>query len=250
VTVRDGEAHIRTIEQACRRDDIHAVTVGHATSSPTGRDDVPTGWAIAIVGGRPRRGAVAGFSPRIAAVRFVERLALDPGDAVRLRLGIDPLPDGTPGAEVTVLARVLHVLDATAASPLVAFTLPDVEAGARRDEDRVPYDERVSLVVADARVVGEAHQRARSLDLSVGGMSLVTDRALPPGASVLVRVGLPGDRHPIQLKAEVRWCRPGDDPRRPGVTIGLVWSAPDADQQHRLAAAVVQIARDRRHDPR
>lgn len=50
-------------------------------------------------------------------------------------------------------------------------------------------------------------QRAVSKDLSAGGLSLFTERPLPPGASVQVAVSLPGREQPVNAIAETVWSR-------------------------------------------
>jgi uncharacterized protein (TIGR02266 family) len=55
-------------------------------------------------------------------------------------------------------------------------------------------------------------------NISMDGAFVVTDRPLPVGARVMLRLAFPGDASPLAVRAEVRWARtdaaaPGE--RRP-----------------------------------
>ena len=198
--------------------------------------DPDSGWAIAVVNGRDVLGTVIGFSPRIAVVSFDKPQPLRIGEPVRMRLGLGH-------GDCSVLARVLHLMPSRDKRAVVAFTLPDVTDAARRDNGRVDYEARVTLVVSDCRVSGDLHQRGRTVDLSIGGVALRTDRALPPRAGVLVRIPLAAQRHPVQLRGEVRWCRhePEADPSI-AYLCGLAWLRLSAEQRYLLSQTVVTVA--------
>lgn len=191
-------------------------------------------WAVATIGGREVRGELVGFSRRIAVVAFDRAQPLGAGDMLRLRIGID---GGARTEDATVIARVMHVLLTRDGRPAVAFTLPDDEAAARRAEARVPYEARVDLIVIDGRVGGDAHQRAHSIDLSANGISIRSDRELPPMTSVLLRLTLPHANGPMQFRAQVRWCRPQGSQ----FLCGLVFSGLKGNQGREIAAAVLAL---------
>ncbi len=194
-------------------------------------------WACVTIGGRDVRGDLVGFSRRIAVVAFERAQPLAVGATVRLQLGVRA---GDRSDDTAVLARVLHVLLTRDGRPAAAFTLPDEIGPARRDDARVPFDERVNLVVCDGRVVGDAHQTARAVDLSAAGMSVVSDRELPPTTTVLLRFTLPNATSAMQFRARVRWCRRQER----GYLCGLQFTGLKGTQGRDIAAAVLALADD------
>jgi hypothetical protein len=194
-------------------------------------------WAIATIAGREVRGELVGFSRRIAVVAFDRAQPVGAGDGLRLRLGIDG-GAGSGSDDAIVLARVLHVLMARDGRPAIAFTLPDDEAEARRAEARVLFDAKVDLIVCDGRVGGDAHQRAQSIDLSANGISIRSERELPPMTTVLLRITLPQANGPMQFRAQVRWCRP----QGKRFLCGLVFTGLKGNQGREIASAVLQLS--------
>ncbi len=190
-------------------------------------------WAVATIGGREVSGELVGFSGRIAVVAFDRAQPLAVGDTLRLRLGL------AGGEDAAVLGRVLHVLMHRDGRPAAAFILPDDMGDSRRDDARVPFEERVNLIACDGRVGGDAHQRARAVDLSTSGMSLVSDRELPPMSTVLLRFLLPRVNVPLQFRAQVRWCRPQDNQ----YLCGVVFTGLKGTQLRDIASAVLEISR-------
>jgi len=201
----------------------------------TALDPVDGLWAVVTIGGREVRGLLVGFSGRVAVVAFDQAQPVAAGDSLRLRLGFDA---GDERDHAVVVARVLHVLLTRDGRPAVAFTLPDSDDRARREEVRVPYAERVELVVCDSRIGGDAHQRAHGIDLSAGGMSLCSERELPPMTALLVRLRLPRGTEPLQFRAHVRWCRPVGSQYQ----CGVVFSGLKPAQGREIAAAVLELA--------
>jgi PilZ domain len=192
-------------------------------------------WAVATISGRPIRGELVGFSRRTAVVAFDRAQPVAAGQSIRLQIGID---NGLEPDETTVVARVLHVMLTRDGRPAIAFTLPDDEAQARRGEVRVPFDARIELVICDGRIGGDAHQRARAIDLSATGMSIDTDRELPPLTTVLLRLRLPRAQGPIQFRAQVRWCRP----RGNRYVCGLHFTGIKPNQAREVAATIVELS--------
>lgn len=192
-------------------------------------------WAVATIAGRPVRGELVGFSRRTAVVAFDRAQPVAAGQAIRLQIGIDHEhePD-----ETTVVARVLHVMLTRDGRPAIAFTLPDDEAEARRGEVRVPFETRIELVVCDGRIGGDAHQRARAIDLSANGMSIDSERELPPLTTVLLRLRLPRAQAPMQFRAQVRWCRP----RGNRYLCGVQFTGIKPNQAREVAAAIVELS--------
>lgn len=192
-------------------------------------------WAVVTIAGREVRGSLVGFSGRIAVVAFDRAQPVASGESLRLRLGVDA---GNASDNAVIVGRVLHVLLTKDGRPAVAFTLPDTDDRARRLEARVPFGERVELVVCDSRVGGDAHQRARGIDLSPNGMSVCSERELPPMTALLVRLRLPRAAAPLQFRAHVRWCRPNGNQFH----CGLVFSGLKPTQAREIAATVLELA--------
>jgi hypothetical protein len=192
-------------------------------------------WAIATIAGREVRGELVGFSGRIAVVAFDRAQPLAAGSALRLRLGADT---GNVSEDAAVVARVLQVLLARDGRPAVAFTLPDDEAQSRREEVRAPFDVRIDLIVCDGRVGGDAHQRAQAIDLSATGISIHSERGLPPMTAVLLRMKLPRSNTPMQFRAQVRWCRPTGNQ----YLCGLLFTGLKGSQGRDIAAAVLELS--------
>ena len=73
-------------------------------------------------------------------------------------------------------------------------------------------------------------------NLSAGGLLVRTDRELPVGGRVPLRLGFPGLLDPLEIEVEVVWCRP------PGATgpaaVAVQIPADRADDRRRLAALV------------
>ncbi len=191
-------------------------------------------WAIATIGGRPIRGELVGFSRRTAVVAFDRAQPVAAGQSIRLQVGIE---HDRESDEATVVARVLHVMLTRDGRPAIAFTLPDDEAEARRAEVRVPFTTRIELVICDGRIGGDAHQRADTLDLSTTGMSIDSERELPPLTTVLVRFRLPRAPGPMQFRAQVRWCRP----RGNRYVCGMYFTGIKPNQVREIAAAIVEL---------
>ncbi len=192
-------------------------------------------WAVATISGRETRGELVGFSQRTAVVAFDRAQPVSAGNTVRLRLGYSEAHDSD---ETTVAARVLHVTFTRDGRPAVAFTLPDNEGRQRRTDGRVPWDESIELVVCDGRVSGDGHQRARAVDISVTGMSLLSDRELPPLTTVLLRLRLPRSHSAMQFRAQVRWCRPSANQ----YLCGLAFTGIRPNQARDIAELVVELS--------
>lgn len=190
-------------------------------------------WAVATIAGREVTGDLVGFSHRVAVIAFERAQPLAIGDTLRLRLGV---PGGDDAA---VLGRVLQVMLHRDGRPAAAFTLPDDEGAARRTDTRVAFDERIQLIACDGRVGGDAHQRARAVDLSTSGMSLLSDRELPPMTTVLLRFTLPRASAPLQFRAQVRWCRPQGNQ----YLCGTLFTGLRGTQLRDIASAVLAISR-------
>jgi uncharacterized protein (TIGR02266 family) len=69
----------------------------------------------------------------------------------------------------------------------------------KRQHDRYLISLEVTFESGGAKVV--AHSR----DISLGGMFIVTDRALPYGTAVVIEVKLPSLPAPAQISSTVRW---------------------------------------------
>jgi hypothetical protein len=74
-----------------------------------------------------------------------------------------------------------------------------------RRHQRVTFDGPVEFVAkgSSERVTG------RSKDVSLGGMYVQTESALPFGVELVVHISLPGQKMPLAMPAVVRWSRPG-----------------------------------------
>jgi hypothetical protein len=73
-----------------------------------------------------------------------------------------------------------------------------------RRYQRAPIDVPVQFVVKG----GKEPRPARSKDISLGGMYVVTSEPLAFGAEIVVSLTLPGQKAPFALPGIVRWCRP------------------------------------------
>jgi type IV pilus assembly protein PilZ len=68
--------------------------------------------------------------------------------------------------------------------------------------------ERYAVALDVAFNVGSERVAARSKDVSLGGMFIVTDRALPYGTKFELEVRLPALTQPALIEATVRWSGP------------------------------------------
>jgi uncharacterized protein (TIGR02266 family) len=73
----------------------------------------------------------------------------------------------------------------------------------KRSHARFPVSLEVTVTHA-----GE-HHHGQSRDVSLGGMFVYTDAALPFGASVTVQLRLPALREDVAVEAVVRWHQDG-----------------------------------------
>ncbi|MFW5824564.1 MAG: PilZ domain-containing protein [Marinobacter sp.] len=98
-----------------------------------------------------------------------------------------------------------------------AFGNPDSEPEQdQRQEFRLAGRARVTLELEAAEPGGSTEARvaeAASSDVSAGGLRLVTDDPLAPGALLPAGIQLPGTPSPCRLTVEVVWCRPTEDGR-------------------------------------
>jgi uncharacterized protein (TIGR02266 family) len=63
-------------------------------------------------------------------------------------------------------------------------------------------------------------------NLSLGGMFVATGRRLPVGDRVVLRIALLEESEPVEIRAEVSWCREtSEDDRRPA-GMGLRFTEP------------------------
>jgi hypothetical protein len=163
----------------------------------------------------PKQGRDAGG---LAAVRRLHlvllcALLLAGGTAMRLLdlVGAGPLPD-LPGI-ATVIVPLLGLFELRR----VLRTLVSV---GRRRQRRLVYrfegDAPADCYSTDGHVAG------RLVDASPAGVGLVTDAALPIGATPSVHLelrGVDGQTHAIAAQVEVRSCRPSDERYLIGATI-------------------------------
>ncbi len=192
--------------------------------------------AVAIIAGREVHGDLVGFSDRIAVIAFDRAQPVAVGSVVRLRLGATT---ATTVQDDEVTTRVLQVTITRDGRPAIAFTMPEDGLEARRADVRVPFDSRIDLIICDSRVLGDAHQSARAIDLSVSGISLWSDRMLPPMTKALLRFRLPGSQSVIQTRAQVRWCRAVAQK----YNCGLAFTLLKGGQSRDLATAVVLLSK-------
>jgi uncharacterized protein (TIGR02266 family) len=71
------------------------------------------------------------------------------------------------------------------------------------------YDRRLAVEVIHEGKRFTAHSR----NVSLGGLFIETDRALPFGANVTVTFDVPGLDEPVEAEAQVRWSEPADEGR-------------------------------------
>jgi type IV pilus assembly protein PilZ len=84
-----------------------------------------------------------------------------------------------------------------------------------RRHPRAPFDGSVEFVSSGS----SERVRGRCKDVSVGGMYVQTEQALPFGTELVVHVNLPGEKAPFAIPAVVRWTRPGQGM---GLQFGLL----------------------------
>lgn len=125
--------------------------------------------------------------------------------------------------------RVLQRADDTEARLLLAWP-ETVERVAGRRHPRVPLmlAARVREERVGARPIG-----TYTLDISSGGLQLVTPHALPPGALACVELALPSGA--FELVAEVMWLRPVHaHPEDPMYRLGAAFRTIPAGPRTRL----------------
>ncbi|HLY11560.1 MAG TPA: PilZ domain-containing protein [Planctomycetota bacterium] len=72
-------------------------------------------------------------------------------------------------------------------------------------------------------------------DLSLGGAQIVADRPLKLGAKTDVTLWFPGVPYPVELEADVRWCKRDTLSLHPKWTAGLTIKHLSAADETRLA---------------
>jgi uncharacterized protein (TIGR02266 family) len=78
------------------------------------------------------------------------------------------------------------------------------------------YDRRI-----DVDVVAEAATLATyTRNLSLGGVFVISERALPFGAKVKLRFAVPTQAEIIEVEGEVRWVEPDGDKHGMGIQFG------------------------------
>lgn len=76
--------------------------------------------------------------------------------------------------------------------------------------DRRCCDRRVGLdVPVQLIAVGGTRFSGRATDVSIGGVRVETETPAPVGATMVVRLRLPGSMRDLALPATVRWTRQG-----------------------------------------
>ncbi len=67
-----------------------------------------------------------------------------------------------------------------------------------------------------------------SADLSQGGMFISTPEPLKEGAEISLRMYIPGNEEPVDIKGRVRWIREDDDEsRKSGMGIEFIGMSPE-----------------------
>jgi uncharacterized protein (TIGR02266 family) len=79
----------------------------------------------------------------------------------------------------------------------------------RRYERKVPVD-----VTYEGKAYG-----ASTLNISLGGMFIATEQALPFGAKVQLKFRVPTQTEPIEVEGQVRWSGATDDSNGRGIGV-------------------------------
>ncbi len=177
-----------------------------STSPPKVREkrpEIPAALAVAIE--RAIR--------KEAAERF--QSAADLGAAIVAASGLAPAPSellSTPTTNVKEAIEEAHetagpieLVRKKAAAPVSALASTKRDTGAhRRQHPRAPYVTPAVLVTLDGK-----ETEARSEEISVGGMLVLSPTLFSPGAALRVRFATPVTGEMIELQALVRWTREG-----------------------------------------
>src|SRR5262245_25789449 len=104
---------------------------------------------------------------------------------------------------------------------------------------RIRHDATVRMQTGE---LGAAFE-ARSVNLSVGGVFVESERVLNPGAQVEMRVNLRDGGTPLETRGEVVWVRPQDDETaRAGMAVRFL--ALDEMSARRIARLVASRVRE------
>src|SRR5262249_11480553 len=103
---------------------------------------------------------------------------------------------------------------------------------------RVQLDTTVRMQTGE---LGAAFE-ARSVNLSVGGVYVESERVLDPGAQVEMKVNLRDGGTPLETRGEVVWVRPQDEDGRSGMAVRFLGL--DEMSARRIARLVAQRAKE------
>jgi CheY-like chemotaxis protein len=178
--------------------------------------------AIPFMSARKFEALVVDLTSTAHGRKILQQVRLSPSNRTAVAFAVT---DGTKQSAVAFDAGTNFVLERPLSPMSVCRTLKAAYALIVRE--RLRYFRCPVSISAIIRMEDAGEIRCESLNISEGGMAIMTSVPLKPGSRVTVRFTLPGQSDTFAARSEVCWC---DKESR----VGLRFLAPSSEQKSEL----------------
>ena len=113
----------------------------------------------------------------------------------------------------------------------------------RRAHERFEYTQAIYIEVAGRRRRSESQNiilRCETVDISVGGLKLYIQQAIPAGSQLNLAVPLDNGKDNLELTGEAMWVKPADNNR--GYWVGLQLNDSDRETMAKWCRVVHRLS--------
>jgi CheY-like chemotaxis protein len=187
--------------------------------------------AIPLMSARKFEALVVDLTSTAHGKNILQQVRLSPSNRTAVAFAVT----GTEESAVAFDAGANFVLERPLSPMLVSRTLKAAYALIVRE--RLRYFRCPVSISAIIRKEDAGEIRCESLNISEGGMAIMTSAPMKPGSKVTVRFTLPGQSNTFAARSQVCWC---DKKSR----VGLRFLAPSSERRSELREWLAQRLED------